>query len=367
MKSKAAVAFGPNDLRLVEVDVEDPHPGEVMVKIAYTSVCHTDIYTLSGDDPSAIFPCILGHEAAGEVVKVGEGVKSVEVGDHVIPLWKPECGKCEYCQKGLNFCSAISETQGQGVMPDGTPRFSYEGKPIYHFMGTSTFSEYTVLPEIALTKIDPEVAMDEVCLLGCGVTTGIGAVRNDAAVYEEATAAVFGIGTLGLAAIQELKRSQAERIIAVDIDPNKAEIARDFGATDFINSSELDRPVQEEIIALTDGGVDFSFVCVGNTDVMNAGLEATHKGWGESVIMGVAAGNDKISTRPFQLITGRTWLGTSFGGVTGRTGLSELVAEYAEGGIDLKAFISHRIGFDEIEQAIEWQENGESLRDILSF
>lgn len=367
MKSQAAVAFGPNDLRFVEVDVADPKEGEVRIKIAYTSLCHTDIYTLSGDDPSAIFPCILGHEATGIVEKVGPGVTSVQEGDHVIPLWKPECGECEYCERGLNFCNAISDTQSQGLMPDGTTRFSYEGEPIYHFMGTSTFSEYTVLPEIALAKIAKDVPLDEACLLGCGVTTGLGAVRNDANVQEGCTAAVFGIGTLGLAAIQELVRRQAKRIIAIDIDDKKEALAKQFGATDFINSSKIDRPIQEEIIDLTDGGVDDSFVCVGNTDVMNAGLECTHKGWGQSVIMGVAAGQEKIKTRPFQLITGRTWLGSSFGGVTGQTGLKALIDDYMAGDIDLKPFISHRLGFKDLKQAMDWQEAGESLRDILSF
>ncbi|MGV3175076.1 S-(hydroxymethyl)glutathione dehydrogenase/class III alcohol dehydrogenase [Aerococcus suis] len=368
MKSKAAVAFEPGKpLEIVEIDVEDPKAHEVMVKIDYTSVCHTDIYTLSGNDPSGKFPCILGHEATGTVYKVGEGVTNVEVGDKVIPLWKPECGECEYCKKGLNFCSAISDTQGEGVMPDGTTRFSYKGEPIYHFMGTSTFSEFTVLADISVAKIPEGAPEDKVALLGCGVTTGLGAVKNDAQVEEGATAAVFGIGTLGLAAIQMLKTLKAERIIAVDINDDKAKIAKAFGATDFINSDKIDEPIQNYIVDLTDGGVDYSFVCVGHTETMNAGLECTHKGWGQSVIMGVASGQEKVSTRPFQMITGREWKGSSFGGVQGRSGLPKVIKDYMNGLIDLDPFITHRMSFDEINEAIELQEAGKSLRDILVF
>lgn len=368
IKSKAAVAFEPGKpLEIVEIDVEEPKAHEVMVKIDFTSVCHTDVYTLSGNDPSGIFPAVLGHEATGTVVQIGEGVTSVEVGDKVVPLWKPECGECEYCKKGLNFCSAISETQGKGVMPDGTPRFSYKGEPIYHFMGTSTFSEYTVLADISVSKIPEGAELDKVTLLGCGVTTGLGAVKNDADFQEGSTAAVFGIGTLGLASIQMLKELNASRIIAIDIDNNKEALAREFGATDFINSNEIDQPIQEYIVDMTNGGVDYSFVCVGHTGTMNAGLEATHKGWGLSVIMGVASGQDKISTRPFQLITGRTWKGSSFGGVTGRTELPEIIKAHMEGKIDLDRFITHRMSIDDINEAIELQNKGESLRDIITF
>ena len=368
MKSKAAVAFAPGQaLEIVEIDVEDPKDHEVMIKIDFTSVCHTDVYTLSGKDPSGKFPCILGHEASGTVVKVGPGVTNVAVGDKVVPLWKPECGECEYCKRGLNFCSAISETQSQGLMPDGTTRFSYQGKPIYHFMGTSTFSEYTVVADIAVAKIPEGVDYDKVALLGCGVTTGMGAVKNDAQVEAGSTAAVFGIGTLGLAAIQMLKQRQAGRIIAIDINDEKEALAKQFGATDFINSAKIDQPIQDYIVELTDGGVDYSFVCVGHTPTMNAGLECTHKGWGESIIIGVAASGEVIQTRPFHLITGRTWKGSSFGGVTGRTGLAEVFEDYRQGQIDLDPFITHRMSIDEINHAIELQEQGKSLRDILVF
>lgn len=368
MKSRAAVAFEPGKaLEIVEVDVQDPKAHEVMVKIDFTSVCHTDIYTLSGDDPSAKFPCILGHEATGTVYKVGPEVTDFSVGDKVVPLWKPECGQCEYCKKGLNFCSAIADTQGEGVMPDGTSRFSYQGETIYHFMGTSTFSEYTVLADISLAKIPEDAPQDKVALLGCGVTTGMGAVKNDAQFQPGSSAAVFGVGTLGLAAIQMLKRLDAKEIIAVDINDDKEAMAREAGASHFINSSKLDQPVQDYIIESTDGGVDYSFVCVGHVDTMNAGLEATHKGWGQSVIMGVAAGQEKISTRPFQLITGREWKGSSFGGVQGRSGLPKVIADYQAGEIDLEPFISHRLAFEDINEAIRLQEAGQSLRDILSF
>ncbi len=368
MKSRAAVAFEPNKpLEIVEIDVADPHENEVMVKIDFTSVCHTDIYTLSGNDPSGKFPCILGHEAAGTVVKVGSKVTNVAVGDHVIPLWKPQCGECEYCKRGVNFCSAISATQNEGVMPDGTSRFSYKGEPIYHFMGISSFSEYTVLPEISVAKIEDDAPMDKVCLLGCGVTTGLGAVNNDANVAEGATAAVFGVGTLGLACIQALAKKNAERIIAVDIDDNKKALAESFGATEFINSKDIDQPIQEYIVEQTNGGVDYSFVCVGDTDTMNAGLEATHKGWGQSVVLGVASGQEKISTRPFQLITGRVWKGSSFGGVLGRTGVPKMVAAFENGEIDLDPFITHHMTFEDINTAIEYQKAGKSLRDIIAY
>lgn len=368
VKSKAAVAFEPGKpLEIVEVDVQDPKAGEVMVKIDYTSLCHTDIYSVSGNDPSATFPFIPGHEAAGTVVKVGEGVTNVKVGDSVIPTWKPECGECEYCQRGLNFCSAVSESQGAGVMRDGTSRFSYKGEPIAHFMGISSFSEYTVVNDINVCKIPEDAPKDKVCLLGCGVTTGLKSVENDVQVEEGATAAVFGMGTIGLAVIQGLVAQGASRIIAVDIDSNKEKVAREFGATDFINSQEIDQPIQDYIIDLTDGGVDYSFACVGHVETMNAALEATHKGWGESVVIGVASGQDKISTRPFQLVTGREWKGSSFGGVTGITGLQEVVDEYMDGQIELDHYISHEMKIEDINEAVELQNNGESLRDIFTF
>lgn len=293
MKSKAAVAFKPGEpLQIVEIDVEEPKAGEVLVKILYTSVCHTDAYTLSGADPEGVFPAVLGHEGGGVVVSVGEGVTSVQPGDHVIPLYTPECGKCKFCLSGkTNLCGAIRETQGKGLMPDGTTRFSYNGEPIYHYMGTSTFSEYTVVSEFSLAKVeDKEVPLNKVALLGCGVTTGIGAVHNTAKVEEGAVAAVFGLGAIGLAAIQGLVQAKASRIIAIDMNEDKFELAKKMGATDFINPSKFDKPIQDVIVEMTDGGVDYSFECIGNVDVMRSALECCHKGWGESIIIGVAAG-----------------------------------------------------------------------------
>ena len=368
VKSKAAVAFEPGKpLEIVEIDVEDPKAGEVMIKIEFTSLCHTDIYSVSGNDPSASFPFIPGHEAAGVVVKVGEGVTNVKVGDHVIPTWKPECGECEYCQRGLNFCSAVSDSQGKGVLRDGTSRFSYQGQPISHFMGISSFSEYIVVNDINVCPIPEEAPMDKVCLLGCGVTTGLKSVDNDVQVEEGATAAVFGVGTIGLAVIQGLVGRKASRIIAVDINDDKEQVAKEFGATEFINASKIDKPIQEYIIDLTNGGVDYSFACVGHIDTMNAALECTHKGWGKSVVIGVASGQDRISTRPFQLITGREWRGSSYGGVTGVTGLRALVEDYLDGKIELDHFITHHMKIEDINEAIELQEKGQSLRDILTF
>ena len=280
----------------------------MLVKILYTSVCHTDAYTLSGADPEGVFPTVLGHEGGGVVVSVGEGVTSVEPGDHVIPLYTPECGKCKFCLSGkTNLCSSIRETQGKGLMPDGTTRFSYNGEPVYHYMGTSTFSEYTVVSEYSLAKVvDKDVPLDKVALLGCGVTTGIGAVHNTAKVEEGAVAAVFGLGAIGLAVIQGLVQAKASRIIAIDMNEDKFELAKKMGATDFINPSKFDKPIQEVIVEMTDGGVDYSFECIGNVDVMRAALESCVRGWGESIIIGVAAGGKEISTRPFQLVTGRT-------------------------------------------------------------
>lgn len=369
IKSRAAVAFGPNQpLQIVEVDVEPPKKGEVLVRIVATGVCHTDAFTLSGDDPEGIFPSILGHEGGGIVEAVGEGVTSLEVGDHVIPLYTAECRECKFCKSGkTNLCQAVRATQGKGLMPDGTTRFSYQGQPIYHYMGTSTFSEYTVVPEISLAKIDKDAPLDKVCLLGCGVTTGIGAVLNTAKVEEGASVAIFGLGGIGLAAIIGAKMAKASRIIAVDINPAKFDIARELGATDFVNPKEYDKPIQDVIVELTDGGVDYSFECVGNVKLMRAALECCHKGWGESTIIGVAGAGQEISTRPFQLVTGRVWRGSAFGGVKGRTELPSYVQKAQKGEIPLDAFITHNMPLEDINQAFDLMHEGKSIRTVIHF
>ena len=369
IKSRAAVAFAAGEpLQIVEVDVEPPKKGEVLVRIVATGVCHTDAFTLSGDDPEGIFPAILGHEGGGIVEAVGEGVTSLEVGDHVIPLYTAECRECKFCKSGkTNLCQAVRVTQGQGLMPDGTTRFSYQGKPIYHYMGTSTFSEYTVVPEISLAKIPKEAPLDKVCLLGCGVTTGIGAVLNTAKVEAGASVAIFGLGGIGLAAIIGARMAKAGRIIAVDINPAKFDIARELGATDFINPSEHQRPIQEVIVELTDGGVDYSFECVGNVKLMRAALECCHKGWGESTIIGVAGAGQEISTRPFQLVTGRVWRGSAFGGVKGRTELPRYVTQAQRGEIPLDTFITHRLPLEEINQAFQLMAEGKSIRTVIDY
>ncbi|WP_018294691.1 S-(hydroxymethyl)glutathione dehydrogenase/class III alcohol dehydrogenase [Mariprofundus ferrooxydans] len=333
MKIKAAVAWAPNQpLSIEEIDLEGPKKGEVLVKIVASGVCHTDAYTLSGDDPEGIFPVVLGHEGGGIVEEVGEGVTTLKKGDHVIPLYIPECGECEYCTSGkTNLCQRVRETQGRGLMPDGTSRLSKDGKPIFHYMGTSTFAEYAVIAEISLAKINPEADLGKVCLLGCGVTTGIGAVLNTAKVEAGATVAVFGLGGIGLSCIQGAKMAQAGRIIAIDLNEDKFAMAKKFGATDFINPKDVEGPLQDYIVALTNGGVDYSFECVGNTDLMRIALECCHKGWGESVVIGVAAAGAEISTRPFQLVTGRVWRGSAFGGVKGRSELPGYVDKYMSG------------------------------------
>ncbi|EUJ21740.1 S-(hydroxymethyl)glutathione dehydrogenase [Listeria grandensis FSL F6-0971] len=369
MKSRAAVAFAPGKpLEIVEIDVEAPKKGEVLVKITDTAVCHTDAYTLSGDDPEGVFPAVLGHEGGGIVTQIGEGVTSVAVGDHVIPLYTAECGECEYCTSGkTNLCQAVRETQGKGLMPDGTTRFSYNGEPIYHYMGTSTFSEYTVIPEISLAKINPDAPLEKACLLGCGVTTGIGAVHNTAKVQAGDTVAVFGLGAIGLAVIQGAVQARASRIIAIDTNPDKFTLAKEMGATDFVNPKDHARPIQEVIVEMTNGGVDFSFECIGNTDVMRSALECCHKGWGESVIIGVAAAGKEISTRPFQLVTGRVWRGSAFGGVKGRSELPGMVEQAMKGEIQLDPFITHSLPFASINEAFDLLHNGESIRTVLSY
>lgn len=369
MKSKAAVAFKAGEpLKIVEIDVQEPRENEVMVKILYTSVCHTDAYTLSGSDPEGIFPSVLGHEGAGVVVAIGDKVTSVKVGDHVIPLYTPECGKCKFCLSGkTNLCSAIRETQGKGLMPDGTTRFSYNGEPIYHYMGTSTFSEYTVLPEISVVKVKNNAPLDKVCLFGCGVTTGIGAVKNTAKVEEGSITAVFGLGAIGLAVIQGLAKAKASRIIAIDLNEDKFELAKKMGATDFINPSKFDKPIQEIIVEMTDGGVDYNFECIGNVEVMKSALECCHKGWGESIIIGVAGAGQEIHTRPFQLVTGRIWRGSAFGGVKGRSEIPGMIEDYMNGDIDLDSFITHHLDFKDINEAFDLLHKGESIRTILTF
>ncbi len=369
IKSRAAVAFGPKQpLQIVEVDVEPPKAGEVLVRIVASGVCHTDAFTLSGDDPEGIFPAILGHEGGGVVEAVGEGVTSLEVGDHVIPLYTAECRECKFCKSGkTNLCQAVRATQGKGLMPDGTTRFSYQGQPIYHYMGCSTFSEYTVLPEISLAKIPKEAPLDKVCLLGCGVTTGIGAVLNTAKVTEGSTVAIFGLGGIGLAAIIGATMAKASRIIAVDINSAKFEIAKQLGATDFVNPKDHERPIQDVIVEMTDGGVDYSFECVGNVKLMRAALECCHKGWGESTIIGVAGAGQEISTRPFQLVTGRVWRGSAFGGVRGRTELPGFVEKSQSGEIPLDVFITHNMPLDDINQAFDLMHEGKSIRTVIHF
>ncbi|WP_318467157.1 S-(hydroxymethyl)glutathione dehydrogenase/class III alcohol dehydrogenase [Photobacterium leiognathi] len=369
IKSKAAIAWGPKQpLSIEEVDVMLPRKGEVLVRIVATGVCHTDAFTLSGDDPEGIFPAILGHEGGGIVEMVGEGVTGLEVGDHVIPLYTAECGECKYCKSGkTNLCQAVRETQGKGLMPDGTTRFYKDGQPIFHYMGCSTFSEYTVLPEISLAKINKEAPLEEVCLLGCGVTTGMGAVLNTAKVEEGSTVAVFGLGGIGLAAIIGATMAKASRIIAVDINEEKFELARKLGATDCINPMKFDKPIQEVIVEMTDGGVDYSFECIGNVNVMRSALECCHKGWGESVIIGVAGAGQEISTRPFQLVTGRVWRGSAFGGVKGRSELPGIVDRYMAGEFQLDDFISFNMGLDKINEAFDLLHEGKSIRTIIHF
>lgn len=369
IKSRAAIAWEAGKPLSVEViDVMLPKAGEVLVRIVASGVCHTDAFTLSGDDPEGLFPVILGHEGGGIVEQIGEGVTSVQVGDHVIPLYTPECGECKYCLSGkTNLCQKIRETQGRGLMPDGTSRFYKDGQPIFHYMGCSTFSEYTVLPEISLAKVNKEAPLDEICLLGCGVTTGMGAVLNTAKVKKGDTVAIFGLGGIGLSAIIGAAMSGASRIIGVDINESKYELAKKLGATDCINPTKFDKPIQDVIVEMTDGGVDFSFECIGNVNVMRSALECCHKGWGESVIIGVAGAGQEISTRPFQLVTGRVWRGSAFGGVKGRSELPEIVERYMAGEFSLDDFITHTMGLEDINEAFELMHSGKSIRSVIHF
>ena len=369
MKSRAAVAWeAGKPLEIEEIDVQGPKEGEVMVRVVATGVCHTDAFTLSGEDPEGIFPSVLGHEGGAVVEEVGAGVTSVQPGDHVIPLYTPECGKCSYCRSGkTNLCQAIRATQGQGLMPDGSSRFSKNGQAIYHYMGTSTFSEYSVLPEIAIAKINREAPLDKVCLLGCGITTGIGAVLNTAKVEPGSTVVIFGLGGIGLSVIQGAVMAQAGRIVCVDINEDKFEMARMLGATDFVNPKNYDQPIQDVIVELTDGGADYSFECVGNVDLMRSALECCHKGWGESVIIGVAGAGQEISTRPFQLVTGRIWRGTAFGGVRGRSELPGYVEQYMGGEINLDDMVTHTMGLEDINKAFDLMHEGKSIRSVVIF
>lgn len=369
IQSRAAVAWKAGEpLTMETVDVMPPQAGEVRVKIIATGVCHTDAFTLSGDDPEGVFPAILGHEGGGIVESIGEGVTSLKVGDHVIPLYTAECGKCKFCTSGkTNLCSAVRETQGKGLMPDGTTRFSINGEPIFHYMGCSTFSEYTVLPEISLAKVNPQADLKEVCLLGCGVTTGMGAVTNTAKVQPGDTVAIFGLGGIGLSAVIGATMAKAGRIIAIDINESKFELAKKLGATDVVNPKDFDKPIQEVIVEMTDGGVDYSFECVGNVHLMRSALECCHKGWGESIIIGVAGAGQEISTRPFQLVTGRVWKGSAFGGVKGRSQLPDYVERYLQGEFKLNDFITHTMGLEDINKAFELMHEGKSIRTVIHY
>jgi S-(hydroxymethyl)glutathione dehydrogenase / alcohol dehydrogenase len=375
MKSRAAVAFAAGKpLEIVEVDLEGPKAGEVLVEIKATGICHTDEFTLSGSDPEGLFPAILGHEGAGIVVDVGAGVTSLKKGDHVIPLYTPECRTCPSClSRKTNLCTAIRATQGQGLMPDGTSRFSYKGAKIHHYMGCSTFSNYTVLPEIALAKVNEAAPFDKICYIGCGVTTGIGAVINTAKVEAGATAAVFGLGGIGLNVIQGLKLAGADMIIGVDLNNSKKAWGERFGMTHFINPSEIEGDVVPHIVNMTKrgadqiGGADYTFDCTGNVKVMRQALECSHRGWGQSIIIGVAGAGQEISTRPFQLVTGRTWKGTAFGGARGRTDVPKIVDWYMAGKIQIDPMITHTMPLEDINKGFDLMHQGKSIRSVVIF
>ncbi|GAA4217191.1 S-(hydroxymethyl)glutathione dehydrogenase/class III alcohol dehydrogenase [Sphingomonas endophytica] len=368
MKTRAAVAFeAKKPLEIVELDLEGPKAGEVLVEIMATGICHTDAYTLDGLDSEGLFPSVLGHEGCGIVREVGAGVTSVTPGDHVIPLYTPECRQCKSCLSGkTNLCTAIRATQGKGLMPDGTTRFSYKGQSIYHYMGCSTFSNFTVLPEIAVAKIRPDAPFDTSCYIGCGVTTGVGAVVNTAKVEVGATVIVFGLGGIGLNVIQGAKLAGAARIVGVDINPDREAWGRQFGMTDFVNPKDVGDVVQH-LVALTDGGGDYTFDCTGNTVVMRQALESAHRGWGESIVIGVAEAGKEISTRPFQLVTGRVWKGTAFGGARGRTDVPKIVDWYMNGMIQIDPMITHRLTLDEINKGFDLMHAGESIRSVVVY
>ena len=369
MDVKAAVAFASGKpLSIETVQLEAPQAGEVLIEIKATGVCHTDAYTLSGADPEGLFPTILGHEGAGIVAEVGEGVTSVKPGDQVIPLYTPECRQCAYClSQKTNLCQAIRSTQGKGVMPNGTSRFSYQGEKLYHYMGTSTFANYTVLPEIAVAKIRHDAPLDKVCLIGCGVTTGLGAVINTAKVEPGANVVVFGLGGIGLNVIQGAKMVGASKIVGVDLNPDKQAMAKDYGMTDFVNPKEIDGDLVEYLVELTGGGADYSFECIGNVQVMRQALECCHKGWGVSTVIGVAGAGEEISTRPFQLVTGRVWKGSAFGGARGRTDVPKIVDWYMEGKINIDDLVTHTMPIEQINEAFDLMHKGESIRSVVTF
>ncbi|MDC3286317.1 S-(hydroxymethyl)glutathione dehydrogenase/class III alcohol dehydrogenase [Alphaproteobacteria bacterium] len=369
MKTRAAVAFeAGKPLEIVELDLEGPQAGEVLVEIKATGICHTDEFTRSGDDPEGMFPAVLGHEGAGIVREVGAGVSSLKPGDHVIPLYTPECRECDYClHPKTNLCQAIRTTQGQGVMPNGTSRFSYKGEKIFHYMGTSTFSNYTVLPEIALAKVNPAAPFDKICYIGCGVTTGIGAVINTAKAEVGCRAVVFGLGGIGLNVIQGLRLSGASQIVGVDMNDDKEAWGRKFGMTDFVNPNEVSGDLTGHLVELTGGGADYSFECIGNVNVMRTALECAHKGWGESIIIGVAGAGQEITTRPFQLVTGRSWRGTAFGGARGRTDVPKIVDWYMDGKIDIDPMITHTLALEDINKGFDLMHEGASIRSVVIF
>lgn len=369
MDVRAAVAFEAGQpLEVVEVQLDGPKAGEVLVEIKATGVCHTDAFTLSGADPEGAFPAILGHEGAGVVVETGPGVQSLKPGDHVIPLYTPECRECDYClHPKTNLCQSIRATQGRGVMPDGTSRFSYKGQPILHYMGTSTFANYTVLPEIALAKIRPDAPFDKVCYIGCGVTTGVGAVVFTAKAEPDCRAVVFGLGGIGLNVIQGLRMIGARQIVGVDLNPAKAEMARRFGMTDFVNPKKVDGDLVGHLVELTQGGADYAFECIGNVEVMRQALECCHKGWGECVIIGVAPAGAEIATRPFQLVTGRVWKGSAFGGARGRTDVPKIVDMYMDGRIEIDALITAKLPLERINEAFAMMHEGVGVRTVIEF
>ena len=369
METRAAVAYeAGKPLTIETVTLAGPRAGEVLVEIKATGICHTDEFTLSGADPEGLFPAILGHEGAGVVVEVGAGVTSVKPGDHVIPLYTPECRQCDYCLSGkTNLCQAIRETQGRGVMPDGTSRFSIGRDSVYHYMGTSTFSNYTVLPEIAVAKVREDAPFDKICYIGCGVTTGLGAVINTAKVEPGSNCVVFGLGGIGLNVIQGLRLVGADIVVGVDLNPAKRELAERFGMTHFVNPSEVEGDLVPYLVDITKGGADYSFECIGNVGVMRQALECCHKGWGESVIIGVAGAGQEIATRPFQLVTGRVWRGTAFGGAKGRTEVPKIVDWYMDGKINIDDLITHTMPLEDINKAFDLMHSGESIRSVVQF
>ena len=369
MKTRAAVAFAKGKpLEIVEVDLEGPKAGEVLVEIKATGVCHTDEFTISGADPEGLFPAIMGHEGAGIVRDVGPGVKGLTAGDHVIPLYTPQCNECDYCQNPkTNLCQSIRVTQGAGVMPDGTSRFSYKGQKVHHYMGCSTFSNFTVLPEIALAKIRADAPFDKVCYIGCGVTTGIGAVINTAKAEPGCTAIVFGLGGIGLNVLQGLRMIGASMIVGVDMNPDREAWGKKFGMTHFVNPKTVSGDLVAHLVALTNGGADYTFECIGNVDVMRQALEACHKGWGESIIIGVAGAGQEIKTRPFQLVTGRVWRGTAFGGARGRRDVPKIVDWYMNGKIEIDPMITHTMPLADINRAFDLMHKGESIRSVVLF